>query len=67
MKKIVVEIGCPFCGSKHTVTVNESAFYAWQDGALIQKVMPELSATEREQLISHICPSCQIKMFGEEE
>ena len=29
MKKMVVEIGCPFCGSKHTVTVNESAFYAW--------------------------------------
>ena len=28
--------------------------------------MPTLSATEREQLISDICPACQANLFGED-
>ena len=57
---------CPFCGKEHSVEVSESAFYEWQSGALIQSVMPTLSATEREQLISRICPACQANLFGED-
>ena len=63
---VVVSYVCPFCGKEHSVEVSESAFYEWQDGALIQNVMPTLSATEREQLISHICPACQANLFGED-
>lgn len=63
------EVGmvCVFCGKEHFVTVNEKEYMAWENGELIQKAMPSLSATEREQLISHICPKCQASIFGEEE
>ena len=58
-------ITCPFCGKEHFVEVEESAFDAWQNGELIQRAMPNLTPTEREQLISHICPTCQVGIFGE--
>lgn len=64
---VIVSMVCPICGEEHTVEVSEYAFYQWEDGALIQNVMPTLSATEREQLITNICPSCQILMYGSDE
>ena len=60
-----VEMTCPFCGTEHSVEVNLVGFEAWQNGELIQRALPNLSATEREQLISHICPKCQTEVFGE--
>ena len=27
--------------------------------------MPDLTLTEREQLISGLCPKCQVEMFGQ--
>lgn len=35
----------------------------WQKGALIQEVMPHLSATEREFLISGMSPEEQKEVF----
>lgn len=67
MDRIIVEIECPFCGATHTVKVFEANFVAWQDGALAQNAFPYLSATEREQLISRICPNCQDSIFGSDE
>lgn len=64
MRNLVIEIVCPFCGCVHTVEVNEVDFQCWQDGVLAQNAFPYLSATEREQLISHICPACQEDIFG---
>lgn len=62
-----VEITCPFCGEIHYVEVDRDHFTKWyRDGELIQNAMPELSATEREQLISDICPKCQEGIFGED-
>lgn len=63
---VIITITCPFCGKEHSVEVSESAFYKWQGGILIQNAMPTLSATEREQLISRICPACQANLFGED-
>ena len=63
---VIITITCPFCGKEHEVEVSESAFYEWQSGALIQNVMPTLTATEREQLISRMCPACQANLFGED-
>lgn len=63
---VMITIVCPFCGKEHSVEVSERAFYEWQSGALIQNVMPTLSATEREQLVSRICPACQANLFGED-
>lgn len=58
---------CPFCGKEHSVMVDMEGYLAWQEGDLVQNAMPHLSATEREQLISHLCPECQEKIFGGEE
>ena len=63
--KINVEIICPFCGAEHGVEVDLAQFEAWQNGELIQRAMPDLTATEREQLISRMCPKCQAEVFGE--
>ena len=63
--KINVEIICPFCGAEHSVEVDSAQFEAWENGELIQNVMPNLTPTEREQLISGLCPKCQAKVFGE--
>lgn len=60
-----IEIICPFCGAEHSVEVNLAQFEAWQSGELIQRAMPDLTPTEREQLISQICPKCQAEVFGE--
>lgn len=63
--RIDVEITCPFCGANHAVEVNLAQFESWQNGELIQNAMPDLTFTEREQLISGLCPKCQAKAFGE--
>ena len=65
MKNLVITLQCPFCGDYHEVAVSETAYDNWMSGELIQNAMPNLTPTEREQLISHLCPSCQKKVFGE--
>jgi hypothetical protein len=39
---------------------------AWKEGMLIQDAMPELSADERQLLISGTCGKCWDKMFQED-
>ena len=56
---------CVFCGKYHEVEVPINGFYAWQMGAVIQNAMPEVNATDREFLISGICPACQKAVFEE--
>lgn len=63
--RIDVAIICPFCGEDHAVEVDLAKFEAWQSGELIQNAMPDLTFMEREQLISGLCPKCQVKVFGE--
>lgn len=62
--KIVIE--CPICHKTHCVMVNLNEYNAWAEGELIQTAMPSLTPTERESLISHLCPNCQRDIFGEE-
>lgn len=65
MMDIRLEMRCPFCGGNHAVEVKEVDYNAWQSGELAQRAFPYLSSTEREQIISHICPKCQEAVFGE--
>ena len=59
----IVENVCPFCNKFHSVEVSENAFYVWMNSNVsLINVMPELSDTEREQLITHVCPKCQDEM-----
>ena len=61
---MVVTIKCPMCGKTYFIEVDYDAFCSWQNGELIQVAMPNLTPTEREQLISGFCPDCQDKIFG---
>lgn len=61
---------CPFCGGEHSVKVKIEDYLFWRDGELAQNAFPYLTATEREQVISNICPDCQkdlADVFGAEE
>ena len=70
-REICVCLQCPFCGKGHEVRVNEMDYLDWENGMLTQNAFPYLTATEREQLISHLCPTCQTYTFfgtiGKEE
>ena len=62
--KIAIWIECPMCGKVHTVEVERADFLQWKKGRLVQYAFPYLNSTEREQLISRLCPSCQKEIFG---
>ena len=64
---LTILLTCPFCRSTHSVDVDPTEYQRWEAGELIQRAMPTLSATQREQLISHICPKCQESIFGAED
>lgn len=63
---ITVAVECPFCGCVNFINVSVEGYTAWKNGELIQNALPELSADEREMLISGICSDCWNGMFGEE-
>lgn len=64
MRNVEIVCTCPFCGNDHSVMVNFEAYENWMGGELIQNAMPDLTPTEREQLISNLCPKCQKQIFG---
>ena len=65
---MIVKRTCPMCGKTHGVTVNPDDYNKWASGmAHIQDAMPRLSATEREQLLSGLCPICQQVVFDDGE
>lgn len=61
---IVIEIVCPFCGRTHYVEAPLEELDAYEAGALAQQAFKSLNATEREQIISGLCPTCQAEIFG---
>lgn len=59
---------CPFCGKGLLVDIPDEAYQKICNGELIQNAWPEASATQREILISGLCPACQDEVFnGSEE
>ena len=63
-RDLEIEVSCPYCGENYIVVVNAEDYFTWCEGALVQDAFPYLTASERELLISGICPSCWDKMFG---
>jgi len=47
--------------------ITEEQYNSWQNGSLIQNVMPHLSADDREWLISGFTPEDWQYLFGDEE
>jgi hypothetical protein len=66
---MMIEINkvCPFCGGLTVLNVSKIGINKWANGELVQKAFPTMSATDREILISGICPKCQIGVFGSDD
>lgn len=63
----IIRAVCPCCGDLLHIHALVSQFEAWQAGALIQDAFPDMDATDRETLISGLCPDCQATFFAEED
>lgn len=62
--KITITGICPFCGRETMVEVDMEQCVDWAFRSVpTQDAFPTLSATERETLISGICPDCQDDIF----
>ena len=55
---------CVWCNKTWAVEVNSADLEEYDKGELVQNAFPYLTATERECLISGMCPTCQDKIFG---
>ena len=64
---IAIATHCPICGRTLFVTVDVLDWDDYCQGELAQDAFPYLPATEREMLISGICPACQEDVFEAEE
>lgn len=64
---ITIATSCPFCHEVSLIEVNEEDFDRWEEGKLVQDAFPYLSASDREKLITGICPECWEHMFPKEE
>ena len=60
-----LDVRCQVCGDMHTLECTEAGYNEWLRGGLIQQCLPELTAGQRELLISGICEDCFNDMFGE--
>lgn len=59
---------CVMCNKSAEVKVPLHGFTLWQSGELIQKAMPQLSADDRELLITGTHSDCWERLFaGSEE
>jgi hypothetical protein len=54
---------CPDCKKVGRVEVEESDFYKWQKGELIQVAFPYLDSDQREMLMTGYCGPCWTKLW----
>ena len=57
-KFVIKKVTCVFCKTPTTIRCPEDGHLDWSAGQFIQDAMPELTADERELLISQVCPKC---------
>ena len=67
MRKIVIEVRCPFCGHVSVLGVSKEDYFAWRSGELAQNCFSYLDPSEREIIISGICLKCQDDVFGSDD
>ena len=58
MAKLTITRNCPFCNVSQTKEFDEEQYHKYKAGTLIQDAMPNVSADDREFLITGICPKC---------
>ena len=64
---ITITKKCPMCGKTRDFVLEKSKYLAWKNGAFIQTVFPEMSADDREQLISGLDAECWNKFISDAE
>ena len=64
--KDAVSVACAYCLEVYTFECSTRGIVEWSAGVLIQNALPELSADQRELLISGTCGKCWDKMFPED-
>ena len=55
---------CPMCAESLTIELPTSRLFAYNNGASITEVFPDLAPAERERFISGTCGTCWNKMFS---
>lgn len=67
MSQYYINIKCASCGTMYKIKFTEEQYQRlvqWKAGKMnIQDALPDLSADDRELLISSICGKCYDKMF----
>jgi hypothetical protein len=58
---------CPLCDDTKDIAVPTFGFHRWKQGALIQNALPEISAGDRERLITGYCEECWNTLFPDDE
>ena len=65
MSKIKLEPECHICKQKKVIIADADGLLRWKTGEYIQTALPNLSADDREFLISKTCPTCFNKWCSE--
>ena len=66
MKKFIVK--CRSCGRDFMFNITDEQYKQYVNGEnLIQRIFPELSASQRELLISRTCEDCWDKLFYDDD
>lgn len=60
---IQTDIFCVHCGRLYTLQLSKAGIKARKNGAYVQDAFPELTAGERELLISGTCDDCWKRFF----
>jgi hypothetical protein len=63
-ERVTVTQTCQWCYRDSSVTVDRDAFDRWQKGELVQTAFAELSADDRETLVSGTHAACWDAMWG---
>jgi hypothetical protein len=58
---------CRICQKHVQFPVNKMQYESWRQGTLAQQAFPQMSAGDREFLISQTCETCFDKLFEEED
>lgn len=60
-----VQVECKDCQEIHNLEVSDEGWKEWQEGNRhIQDALPELSAAQRELLLTRICGNCFAAIFS---
>ena len=58
---------CPLCNKESRVIVPAQGLWNWEHGEFVQRAFPELSAGEREQVMTGMHEDCFDDAFKDEE